>query len=145
MAIDYEKYAFSFSHAIITVDGTQYTGIDSVSASQSIERGVVRGTTRKPQKMAAGELAVGEGTVNFSDLKSFHEFYGGLGDDPSKKVFEISVVLENDDGDTVSYEYLGCALTGIDMSFESGADALGSEVPFSFLAVKVDGREFARD
>ena len=145
MAIDAENYAFSFSHAIITANGTQYTGIDSVAASQSIDRGVVRGTSRKPQKRAAGELAIGEGTINFSDLKEFHEFYGGLGDDPSKATFAVFVVLENEAGDTVSYEYIGCALNGLNMSFEAGADALSSEVPFSFLAVKVDGREFARD
>lgn len=143
MAVDYENYAFSFSHAIIKLNERQFTAISNVSFSQDIERSAVYGTDRKPLKRSAGQLSLGEGNVQFSDLQEGMEFYSALGSNPSAALFSCDVTFSNQNGDTRSFELLSCALSGISGDFEQGADAMGIEFPFSFMAIKVDGAEFA--
>jgi hypothetical protein len=144
MAVDYENYSFSFSHAIIKLNEKQYTAIGGISFTQDVERSAVYGTGRKPLKRSAGQLKLGEGTVKFSDLEEGMSFYSDLGDDPSLALFSCDVTFANENGDTRSFELLSCALSGISGDFEQGADALGIEFPFSFMAMKVDNAEFAR-
>ncbi len=144
MAVDYENYAFSFSHAIIKLNEKQYTAISAISFSQDVERSAVYGTDRKPLKRSAGQLSLGEGSITFSDLEEGMAFYSALGDDPSLALFSCDVTFSNENGDTRSFELLSCALSGISGDFEQGADALGIELPFSFMAIKVDNAEFAR-
>jgi hypothetical protein len=144
MAVDYENYSFSFSHAIIKLNEKQYTAIGKITFNQDVERAAVYGTGRKPLKRSAGQLKLGEGTVSFSDLEEGMSFYSDLGDDPSLALFSCDVTFANEAGQTRSFELLSCALSGIQGDFEQGADALGLELPFSFLAIKVDGAEFAR-
>jgi hypothetical protein len=143
MAVDYENYAFSFSHAIIKLNERQFTAISNVSFDQGVERSAVYGTDRKPLKRSAGQLQLGEGSVSFSDLEEGMEFYSALGTNPSAALFSCDVTFSNANGDTRSFELLSCALSGISGDFEQGADAMGIEFPFSFMAIKVDGSEFA--
>ena len=144
MAVDLENYAYSFSHAIIKLADQQFTAISNVSFSQNVERSAVFGTSRKPLKRSAGQAQLGEATITFSDLKEALNFYAALGDDPSSVNFVVDVTLSNPNGDTDSFELLGCSLSGFSASFEAGADALGLEVPCSFLALRVNGRDFVR-
>ena len=90
MAIDYETYAFSFSHAIVKLNETQFTAISAVSFSQDVERAAVYGTDRKPLKRSAGQLSLGEGTITFSDLEEGMSFYSALGDEAERWVLEIA-------------------------------------------------------
>lgn len=143
MAVDYENYAFSFSHAIIKLNERQFTAISNVSFNQDVERSAVYGTDRKPLKRSAGQLSLGEGSVTFSDLEEGMEFYSALGSNPSAALFSCDVTFSNQNVDTRSFELLSCALSGISGDFEQGADAMGIEFPFSFMAIKVDGSEFA--
>jgi hypothetical protein len=144
MAVDHENYAFSFSHAVIKCNEKQYTALSNVSFSQDIDRSAVYGTSRKPLKRSAGQLQMGEGALTFSDLEEGMTFFSDLGDDPSLALFSVDVTLANEAGQVRSYELLSCALSGFSGNFEQGADALSLEVPFSFMLLKVDGREFAR-
>lgn len=143
MAVDYENYAFSFSHAIIKLNERQFTAISNISFNQDVERSAVYGTDRRPLKRSAGQLSLGEGSVTFSDLEEGMEFYSALGTNPSAALFSCDVTFSNQNGDTRSFEMLSCALSGISGDFEQGADAMGMELPFSFMALKVDGAEFA--
>jgi hypothetical protein len=143
MAVDYENYAFSFSHAIIKLNERQFTAISNITFSQDVERAAVYGTDRKPLKRSAGQLSLGEGSATFSDLEEGMEFYSALGTNPSAALFSCDVTFSNENGDTRSFELLSCALSGISGDFEQGAEALGIEFPFSFMAIKVDGAEFA--
>ena len=144
MAVDYENYSFSFSHAIVKLNETQFSAIESVQFDQEIDRNAVYGTDRKPLKRTAGQLKLGTGTITFSDLEEGMAFYTALGDDPSRALFSCDVTFANENGDTRSFELLSCALGGIKGDFKQGADAMGIEFPFSFMAIKVDGKEFAR-
>jgi hypothetical protein len=143
-AVDHEKFAFSFSHAIIKVGDKQYTAISAINFNQEVAREAVYGTSRKPLKRSAGQVQMGEGSLTFSDLETAMEFYDELGDDPSLKVFSVDCTLSNEAGNVRSFECLSCCITGFDGSFEAGAAALSLEVPFDFLLLKIDGREFAR-
>jgi hypothetical protein len=143
MAVDLENYAFSFSHCILKLNEKQYTAVSNISFNQDIERAAVYGTDRRPLKRSAGQLSLGEGSLTFSDLEEGMSFYSELGANPSAALFSCDVTFSNENGDTRSFELLSCALSGIAGDFEQGADAMGLELPFSFLAIKVDGAEFA--
>lgn len=142
--IDYEKFAFSFNHAIITLNEKQFSAISAVQFSQAIDRSAIYGTSRKPLKRSAGQLQMGEGTVTFSDLDEAMSFYAALGTDPSASLFSLNIQLANEAGQTRAYECLSSALSGFNANFEQGADALSLEMPFTFMLLKVDGKEFAR-
>lgn len=144
MAVDLEQYAFSFSHAIIKLDDTQFTAISNVAFSQAIERSGVFGTKRTPLKKSAGQVGLGEGTITFSDLEEAMQFYASLGDEASLAVFAIDITFSNEAGDTRSFECIGCSLTEMSGDFAAGADAMGLDYPYDFLRLKVDGKEFAR-
>lgn len=139
-----EKYAFSFSHAIIKANDQQFIGIRGIQFNQDIDRAVIYGTSRKPLKRSAGLLQQGEGTITFSDVEQAMQFIASLGDDPSLATFSIDCTLSNEAGQVRSFECVSCSLAGFTANFESGADALSLEVPFDFMILKIDGKEFAR-
>jgi hypothetical protein len=143
MAVDHVNYAFSFSHAIIKLNEKQYTAISNVSFNQDVERAAVYGTDRRPLKRSAGQLSLGDGSCMFSDLEEGMSFYSELGANPSAALFSFDITFSNEAGETRSFELLSCALSGIAGDFEQGAEAMGIEFPFSFMAIKVDGAEFA--
>lgn len=143
MAVDLENFAYSFSHAIIKLNETQFTAISNVSFNQDVDRSAVYGTARSPLKRSIGQLSLGEGTITFSDLEEGMSFYSALGDNPSAALFTVDVTFANEAGDTRSFELLSCALSGISGDFEQGADAMGIEFPFDFMRIKVDSAEFS--
>lgn len=142
--VDYEKYAFSFSHGIIKLADRQFTALKGIEFKQDIDREAVYGTSRKPLKRAAGQLKMGEGTLSFSDLEEAMQFYDTLGDDPSIALFALDCTVANEAGQVRSFECLSCALSGFTANFQQGAGALELDMPFSFMLLKVNGKEFAR-
>ncbi len=140
-----EKYAFSFSHAIIKCNDRQFSGISGIQFTQDVDRSAVYGTSRKPLKRSAGQVQLGEGTITFSDVEEGMQFIASLGDDPSLQTFSVDFTLSNEAAGLVrSYELGACSLAGFAGNFEAGSDALSLEVPFDFMSLKLDGKEFAR-
>ncbi len=144
MALDLEKFAFSFSHAVIKCNGRQFTGINELSFKQEVHREATYGTSRKPQKRSAGQLGMGEGHAKFSDLEEAMQFYDSLGVDPTLAVFAVECTLANEAGQVRQFECLSCVISGFDAGFEAGAPALSLEIPFEFMLLKIEGKEFAR-
>lgn len=144
MALDLEKFAFSFSHAVIKLNGKQFTGIKHISFKQDVHREATYGTSRKPQKRSAGQLGMGEGHLTFSDLEEAMQFYDALGADPTLALFSAECTLANEAGQVRQFECLSCVVAGFDADFEAGAEALSLEIPFEFLLLKIEGKEFAR-
>ena len=143
MSSSLSGFAYSFSHAIIKFDDKQYTGLKSIKFSQDVDRAVTRGASRKPEKKTEGELQLGDGTASFSDLSDAMRFLKALGKNPSGKMFAIDATFANTStGETASFEMLGCSLSGFEASFEQGADAMGLDIPFDFMMLKIDGVEF---
>jgi hypothetical protein len=140
---DHEGFAYSFSHATIRVVDRIFTAVSNVTFDQSIDRAAVYGTDRRPLKLSAGQLGVGEGNISFSDLQEAMGFYDALGDNPSAQRFTSEVVFTNDAGLVNSFELGGCVVSGLGGDFAAGPDPIGLEVPFQYLEAKVNGRAFA--
>lgn len=138
---DHNNFAFSFSHGIIKLNEKQFTAIQSIALDQQLEEAAVFGTSQKPLRRSAGQLQLGEGTIVFSDAEEAADFFDSLGDKPLNKLFAIDYTLSREDGTTRSIEALSCRLTGYGVDHESGADALQTEYPVSFLMMKVNGKE----
>jgi hypothetical protein len=87
---------------------------------------------------------MGEGHLTFSDLEEAMQFYVALGDDPTLALFSVECTLANEAGQVRNFECLSCVLAGFDANFEAGAEALSLELPYEFLLLKIEGKEFAR-
>lgn len=144
MALDLEKFAYSFSHGIIRVDERQFTDIDNIQLSQELTEAAVYGTDMRPLKRSVGQLGLGQGAVKFSDMGEAGDFFFALGDEPFTRIFTVHYQLARG-LDLREFEALGCRITRFGVDHSAGAEALGTVVPFSFLKLKVDGREFALD
>lgn len=146
MAVDLNQYKASYSQFRILLNDVIYTGISNISASQDVDRSGVWGTGQTPQGMSQGQVGLGEGNVTFSDLEEGHRFFRALRDTAANAalaVFSCEYSLELSNGEVISYELVGCSLSGFSVDFEQGADALGVEIPFQFLRMNIDGVAFA--
>lgn len=138
---DHEGFAFSFSHARIVMNDKQYIAIKNVKVSQPLEEAAVFGASNKPLRRTAGQLQMGDGNVTFSDFEEANTFLSDLGDRPLLKLFNVDYTLVNEQGLVRGVECISCRLTSFTLDHEQGADALGLEYPFSFMTLKVNGKE----
>lgn len=136
-------YAASFSHATIRANDKQFSGIRSVSISQELQESAVYGTDPRPLKRSQGQIQLGTGSLTFSDYVEGADFYLNLGAEPMMALWSLDYTLSLPSGEVRSIECLGCRITQFGIEHESGADALEVTYPFSFLQIKVDGRELA--
>lgn len=143
MPLDLQNYAYSFAHAIVKVDDRQFTGVRAVTVNQELQEAAVYGTDMRPLKRSVGQLQMGRGQLVFSDYEEGTDFFAALGDQPFLRLWSLDYTLAREDGSTRSIECLSCRLTGLGIEHESGADGLSISYPFSFLAMKMDGRDLA--
>lgn len=138
---DLNQYAFSFSHAIVTVAGAQYVGVRSVSVNQELQEAAVWGTDIRPLKRTTGQLQLGRGQLAFSDYQEGTDFFAGLGAAPLQRIFDLNYTVEREDGATRTIECQSCRLLGFGIEHQAGPDALQVTYPFSFMAMRVDGAD----
>jgi hypothetical protein len=141
MALDLVGFAYSFSHAIVRVNERQFTDVSAVSISQELTEAAVYGTDARPMKRSVGQLSMGQGQLTFSDMGEATDFFATLGDEPFMALWALDYALTKPDGSFRSVECLSCRLTSFGIEHQAGGDALGMNFPFSFLQVKVDGRD----
>jgi|SRR5688572_31959133 len=139
MAVDLSSYAYSFSHAIVTVNERQFTDVSAVSISQELTESAVYGTDMRPLKRSVGQLQLGRGQLTFSDMGEAIDFFKLLGDEPFLQIWACDYALSKPDGSFRSIEVKSCRLTSMGIEHQAGPDALGMTFPFSFMQVKVDG------
>lgn len=139
MALDFQNYAFSFSHAIVRVDERQFVGLRSVSVNQELTESAIYGTDSRPLKRTVGQLQMGRGNLVFSDYQEGTDFFGSLGASPFTRLWNLDYTLQREDGTTRSIECKGCRLLSFGVEHENGADGLEIQYGFSFMAMKVDG------
>lgn len=144
MSQDLTKFAYSFSHGIIRVDERQFTDIDNIALSQELTEAAVYGTDARPLKRSAGQFGLGQGQLKFSDMGEAGDFFFALGDDPFFKLFTVTYQLARG-SDLREFEALGCRIVKLGIDHSAGAEAVSMVYPFSFLKLRVDGREFALD
>ncbi len=139
----FDDYSLSFSHAIVRVNGHQYTAIRNVAISQSLTEGVVYGTDSRPLKRTVGQLSMGAGKLVFSDIEEGIDFWQSLSPAPLQTLFNLTYTL-NREGLiplTKTVECISCRLLSFEMEHEAGPDALGITYPFSFMSARIDGSD----
>lgn len=129
--------AFSFSHATLRVGSYLDNSPAAVSIQLNVERSAVYGMKRTPLRKSDGRVAMGTGSITWSDIGDFFNFFHSLGSDPLFKNFNLDYFLVNN-GDVRSIELFGCDLSGFNMDHATGPDAVGMTVPFTFLDGKID-------
>ncbi len=136
-----ESYAYSFSHALIRANERQFTDISAVSINQDLSESAVYGTDARPLKRSVGQLSMGRGQLTFAEMGEAVDFFKALGDEPFKAIWALSYQLVREDGSSRSIDCVSCRLTGLGIEHASNADALQMTYPFSFLQVKIDGKD----
>lgn len=146
MALNLSQFAYSFSHAAVTVNGRQFTAISAVNISQDLKEGAVYGTDVRPLARSVGQLDLGKGQLTFSDMGEARDFYKALGAQPFLALWELTYALSQPDGaGVVSVDCKSCRITSVGIQHSAQAEALGMTFPFSFLQVKIDGVDAAFD
>jgi hypothetical protein len=136
-----EGFAYTFARAELTLKGKIYTAITSVEIDQPTEASAVKGTSPAPLSHTEGTMDLGEGTITFSDERERMDFIDDLGDAYRTTLFTLSWVLKGNAGDETKIACQGCRVLSNPISHEEGADALGGDVTFSFLAHTINGKK----
>lgn len=138
-----DGFAYSFSHAVITVEGKLYSAIKNVRLSQRLQESAVYGTARAPLGRSAGQLELGQGTLVFSDVSEAFDMFQQMSPDPLFRTWSLDYTLVNEKLEVRSIALRSCRLIGFDLDHEEGPDALSLEYPFSFLSMTVNGNQLA--
>jgi len=137
---DTQGFAYSFARGELTLDRIIFTGISNVSADQPTEEGVVMGTRPYPLARTVGSMGLGEGSITFSDEAERERFIAHLGNAWREKIFTLSWVLTSPGRPNIRNTCEGCRLLSEPLSHESGSDALGGDITFSFMVKKINGK-----
>ena len=142
---DIQSYAYSFQHAELSIGARIFTAIAGVEIDQPTEEGVVMGTRPYPLKRTAGQMEMGEGTITFSDEGERQQFIDELGNGYREKIWSLTWVLSGPNagssaGASIKKECIGCRVLSDPTSHESGTDALGGDITFSFMYCKTNGK-----
>ena len=142
---DKDGFALSFSNAEIDVAGRLFKAIRSVSHSQELEEGVIRGSSSEPLARTDGELGMGEGEIVWSSVEEHDDFIKHLSAQPGapgymRKLFPILIVYASADGTrSRNVELESCRMLNSDESAETGPDPVEVTTPFSFMRRKING------
>lgn len=137
---DTTGFAYSFARGELTMNGRIWTAISGISADQPTEEGVVKGTKPYPIARTEGTMGLGEGTVTFSDDRERFDFIDALGDAWRTKIFGATWILKGTSGQEKKVELIGCRCLSEPIDHQEGADALGGEITFSFMTMKINGK-----
>ncbi len=132
-------YAYSFQRAELTLDRAIFTGISNVSIDQPTTEGAVPGTRPGPIKRTQGSMELGEGTITFSDEEERVRFLKKLGNAYREKIWELTWTLTAPLKPAIKVKCESCRVLSNAISHESGTDALGGDITFSFLNHSING------
>lgn len=136
---DFETYAYSFGRAELSINRSIYTAISNVTFSQPTTDGAVMGTRPWPIKRTEGTMALGSGTITFSDEAERIRFLTDLGNGWRTKIWTLTWQLASPGNDTVKLSALGCRVLDNPVGHAQGTDALGGDITFSFMSHTVNG------
>lgn len=136
---DLEGFAYSFSRGELSLDRRIYTAVSNVEFDQPTTEGEVRGTRPWPLKRTEGEMSLGEGTLTFSDEAERIQFLTQLGNGYRTKRWNLSWTLSAEGASTIKLQCYGCRVLGNPISHETGENALGGDISFSFMYHTVNG------
>lgn len=135
----YEGYAYTFQRAELSLGTSIYVGIRNVSIDQPTTEGVVMGTRPWPLKRTEGEMGMGDGTVEFSDIEDMVRFITELGNGWRTKLWSLSWQLTAPNAPIVKIACQSCRILSNPFDHGTGEEALGGQIGFSFLTHTVNG------
>lgn len=129
----------SFASVQLTLNGKRFAGVASVSYSDSVEPGTVRGTSSQPLGFTRGDYSAEASVALY--LEEAAEFEAELGNGIYDKVFDMTVVYADDGAPTIQDDVIGCRITSISNDNQSGTD--GSQKEYELLPhyIRRDGRD----
>lgn len=138
-----KKVAYEFSKCEIDLDGEIFSeGISNISHSQPIEEGVAHGAgSPEPQSRTEGQLGIGTGTIEWSDLGREQQFIDKLGDGWQTKTWNATLTYTASGRPDIKRELMECRLLDVDEQHAAGTDPLGGSMPFSFMSRKLNGKK----
>jgi hypothetical protein len=142
LALELATFGYSFAHAIVRVNERQYTDVSGVSINQELTESAIYGTDARPLKRSVGQLQMGQGQLQFSDMGEGIDFFKSLGDEPFMALWTLDYAMAKPDGSFRSIECLSCRITSLGIEHATGSEGLGMTFPFSFLQCKIDGKDF---
>lgn len=136
-------HRFDFSSVEINVNGRIFTGVTEISYSNSLEPGVVRGTSAQPIGRTRGEAS---SEASFTMLKSdYSQLIRAL--DPSgrrgymERSFDINVSFREDFELPLQNDFLrGCRISQDEDSHSTGSEAIVVSVTLSVMRVFRNGQ-----
>ncbi len=138
-----KKVAYEFSKVEIDLDGEIFSeGISNISHSQPIEEGVAHGAgSPEPQSRSEGQLSIGTGSIEWSDLGRQQQFIDKLGDGWQVKTWNATLTYTARERPDIKRELFDCRVLDVEEDHAAGADPLGGTTPFSFMSRTLNGKK----
>lgn len=136
---DFERFAYGFGRAELSLDRKIKTAITNVSFDQPTTEAGVMGTRPYPLLRTEGNMGMGEGTITFSDELERINFIKDLGQNYRQKIWQLDWTLVSKGAPTVNMTCFGCRVLGNPVAHQQGDEALGGDVSFSFMYYAIDG------
>ncbi len=133
-------HKYDYSSIELDFNGTIYLGVQEISYTQTLEPGIVRGTSAQKLARTRGEHDA-EGTLVMYK-QDFDEFITDLatGDEGYGEVsFDISVVMSTPNQPTSVVRLLGCRITSEEESYSQGTDALVVSCDLDIMLIEKQG------
>jgi hypothetical protein len=136
---DLESFAYAFERGELSLGPRIFTAISNVKTDQPTKEGAVKGTRSYPLKRTPGSMDLGDGTVTFSDIGERTAFIVMLGNGYRERIWTLKWVLTAPGAPLIRRVAYGCRVLGDPDDHSSGEDALGGDLPFSFMYSTING------
>ncbi len=142
---DYEGQGYSFHRGELTVAGEIFTAFTNIKADQPTENAAIHGTQAFPLNDTEGVMDLGEGSITWSDVAEIVRLVEVLakkasGDGYRTVKWSLMWILTAPGRPNIKKECFGCRQLSEPTDDERGAEALGGETTFSFMAMAINGK-----
>ena len=134
---------FDYSSIELVINGATFTGVTEISYSQTLEPGILRGTSSGKLARTRGEYNA-EGSLTMS-LEEYQLMRLGLGVAFMETSFLINVAYTALGATIQVDQLLGCRVTGSEASHTQGSDALVKTVPLDIMEILEDNQPATAD
>jgi hypothetical protein len=137
---DYPKingHVFDFSSIELTANGQIFLGVTEINSTQSLEPGIIRGTSAQKIGRTRGEY---DSTGSMSMyLEDFREFIAGLGDGYGEVSWDATITFSTPGTTTRVTKLLGCRITTDAEEASQSTDGLVTAFDIDIMQIEKDG------
>lgn len=137
---DLERFAYGFHRAELNANRKIWTLISNVSFSQPVTESGVHGTRPWPLLRTEGKQDLGDGSLTWTSEIERLAFVDSLGDGYLSKTWTLSWILRAKGRPNQKLVCYGCRVLDVPVAHEEGEEALGGEMPFSFMYYTLNGK-----